>query len=44
MDVRGAFIRASQQAGYSPQQPPELILTYVSFLYFPFILLSANKF
>lgn len=29
MDVKGAFVRACQEAGYTPQQPPELILTYV---------------
>lgn len=31
MDVRGAFIKAASKGGYSPQLPPQLIVTFVSY-------------
>lgn len=30
MDVRGAFIKAAGLAKYSPTEPPQLIVTFVS--------------
>ena len=34
MDVRGAFIQAAGKGGYSPKNPPQLIVTFVSFVVF----------
>lgn len=30
MDVRGAFMETARRAGFSPNTPPQLIVTYVS--------------